>query len=707
MQKHFYSLLMAVFLVIALTLPGKAAKAEASQDDFQYFGEDEAADPNVGGEDFPVPVEEDIPEDPVTNSYDLYTNVSNGEVVVLYETPYADNCYSIPEGTQVFFYGIPDEGCYPADSTWWYVDGEDIERSNPVISYYDENGEFQYFAPQYDSESGWYSFYMQPSSMFITITFLPIQDTPVEPVTNSYGLYPNAINGEVVVLYETADENGYYSVPEGTRVFFYGIPDEGCYLAESTLWYENGEDIERSNPVISYFDENGNLQYFAPLYDDETGWYSFYMQPSDMYINMAFLPIQDTPVEPVTDSYGLYPNTINGEVVVLYETADENGYYSVPEGTRVFFYGIPDEGCYLADSTLWYEDGEDIERSNPVIYYYDEDGNCQFFAPLYDDETGWYSFYMQPGDMYINMAFLPIQDTPENPVIETRYPIQWYASNGELTIVEPFVDEEGYYLAPEGAEVSFSVMPEDGFCYADHINFLVGEEILELPNPLVSYTDDDGIFHYIVPTYDDVTGWYTFTMPDSYVFINVDFTEINPGYFIGRVVAEGGSIEFVPENPESSACEGDIVTVEVTADQGYNLDEVVIFNAATLEDGSIEYIEDSYVDFWKNEDGTYSFVMPANPVQIFANFSKPSNPNSGSNGHGNGWGNGFGWGFGHNYGWGCGYGHGIGYGYGHNNYGYGYGYGYGNYGFGYGYGNSCHSLLGGLVGLLNSWGLFR
>jgi hypothetical protein len=405
--------------------------------------------------------------------------------------------------------------------------------------------------------------------------------------------------------------------------------------------------------------------------------------------------------------YGLRADAVNGEIVVLYETPDEYGWYYIPAGTTVSFYGMPETGYYQAESSLWMVAEGEIELPNPVITYRDADNNFQYIVPTYDETTGWYSFTMPEAETFINISFLPIQDIPEDPV-EALYPINWSAANGEFRLIELNANEEGDYLVTAGTEVSFSVMPEEGFCYADHINFLVGEEILELPNPLVSYTDDDGIFHYIVPTYDDVTGWYTFTMPDSYVFINVDFTEINPGYFIGRVVAEGGSIEFVSENPESSACEGDIVTVEVTADQGYNLDEVVIFNAATLEDGSIEYIEDSYVDFWKNEDGTYSFVMPANPVQIFANFSKPSNPNSGSNGHGNGWGNGFGWGFGHNHGWGYGYGHGIGYGYDHNNYGYGnYGYGYGGYGFGYGYGNSCHSLLGGLVGLLNSWGLFR
>ncbi|MBO7649762.1 MAG: hypothetical protein J6S79_03355 [Lachnospiraceae bacterium] len=525
-----------------------------------------------------------------------------------------------------------------------------------------------------------------------------------------YGLRADAVNGEIVVLYETPDEYGWYYIPAGTTVSFYGMPETGYYQAESSLWMVAEGEIELPNPVITYRDADNNFQYIVPTYDETTGWYSFTMPEAETFINISFYPLQDIPVDPEEVKYGLRTDVFNGEAVVLYETPDEYGWYYIPAGTTVSFYGMPETGYYQAESSLWMVAEGEIELPNPVITYRDADNNFQYIVPTYDETTAWYSFTMPEAETFINISFYPLQDIPVEPV-ESLYNVSGYSSNGELTIVELIPDENGQYYVTEGTEVSFYANPSEGYYQADHINFLVNEDILELPNPLVSYTDDDGVFHYIVPSYDETTGWYTFTMPASYVFINYDFQEIqepDPAYFIGRVVAEGGSIEFVPENPESSACEGDIVTVEVTADQGYNLDEVVIFNAATLEDGSIEYIEDSYVDFWKNEDGTYSFVMPANPVQIFANFSKPSNPNSGSNGHGNGWGNGFGWGFGHNYGWGYGCGHGIGYGYGHNNYGYGnYGYGYGGYGFGYGYGNSCHSLLGGLVGLLNSCGLFR
>ena len=539
---------------------------------------------------------------------------------------------------------------------------------------------------------------------------IPASDE-AQPAPRSYGLRRDAFNGTINVLYQTPDEYGWYYIPEGTQVSFSIMPNEGFYQADHINFVVADGEIEIPNPSLTYRDENNNFQYIVPSYDNTTGWYTFTMPAYETFINAMFYPIQDTPVDPVVETetlYGIYPDAFRGTITIVEQTLNENGIYAVPEGTAVSFYVVPDEGCYLADSVIFLqEDESELAMPNPIVYYYDENGATQYIVPTYDDTTAWYTFTMPAADAFIDATFLTVEDIPDDPVISS-YPINWHAAYGELTLIDYAPDEFGLYIAPEGADVSFYVMPEAGYYQADHIDFIVDGELLALPNPIVSYTDEDGIFRYIVPTFDETTCWYTFTMPDSYVFINVNFTEIEepvlPEYFIGRVPSEGGSIEFVPENPYCSANEGSIITFEATADQGYKLDEVYILNAGTLEDGSIEGIDGSYVEFTKNEDGTYSFEMPANPVQIFAIFNKTSN--SGSTGHGNGWGcgfgNGWGWGFGHNYG------HGNNWGYGH---GFGYGYGYGNsYGHGYGYGNSCHSLIGGIVGFLtscNPWSLFR
>ena len=825
MKNHFYSLLMAIALVIALMLPGQAAKAAEAAPDTPVYVD--------GDENVTTPDDEVIPASdeaqPAPRSYGLRRDAFNGTINVLYQTPDEYGWYYIPEGTQVSFSIMPNEGFYQADHINFVVADGEIEIPNPSLTYRDENNNFQYIVPSYDNTTGWYTFTMPAYETFINAMFYPMQDTPVDPVVETetlYGIYPNAFRGTITIVEQTLNENGIYAVPEGTAVSFYVVPDEGCYLADNVIFLQEDEsELAMPNPVVYYYDENGATQYIVPTYDGTTAWYTFTMPAADAFIDATFLTVEDTPVDdPVSEPlYNVDGYGYNGEITIVEQIPNEYGYYFVPEGTEISFYGTTEEGFVPTDSTTFNTDDGFFTLSNPVVTYRDENGTFCYIVPSYDDNTGWYTFTMPAADALIYMDFLPVENTPEdlyyvnpvpycgqvtiveqvqdengfyrlpegtdvsfyvtpdedcyqaeqihftlgddeelslpNPIVtyldesgDFRYIIPsyddntgWYtftmpgrdvsihvdcypnedspvyetihdiypdAFNGEITIIEQTADENGWYHTSEGTEISFYVMPDEGFYQADSIIFLEDDESeIARPNPLAYYYDANSDCQYIVPSYDETTGWYSFTMPAADVFLMVSFLEIpapEPEHFIGRVPSEGGSIEFVPENPYCSANEGDIVTVEVTADQGYKLDSFYVMNCRTLEDGSVEYIDDSYVDFTKNADGTYSFVMPDNPVQIFAIFNKTSN--SGSTGHGYGWGCGFGngwsWGFGHNYGHGnnWGYGHGIGYGYGYGN---SYGHGYGH---GYGYGNSCHSLIGGIVGFLSScnpWSLFR
>ena len=538
----------------------------------------------------------------------------------------------------------------------------------------------------------------------------------------TYALNTQAFNGEITLIDYAADEFGWYYIPAGTEVSFFISTEIGYYQAPSHLFNVNDQELELSNPVITYLDENKNFCYIVPTFDESNYCFSFTMPAAEAHIAATFLPIQDTPVEPVVNTYPLSADAFNGKIIVLYAEQDEYGWYNIPVGTEVSFYLQADDGFCAADSCNFLVDGEERPLPNPVVSFLNENNEFCYFAPTYDDATGWYSFYMPAFQVFINASFIPEEEIPVEPVVNT-YPLSADAFNGEITVLYAEQDADGYYNIPEGTEVSFYLTADDGFYAADSCNFLVDGEERPLPNPVVSFLNENNEFCYFAPTYDETTGWYSFIMPSCQAFINASFVEMQPEneYFIGRVAYEGGSIEFVPENLNSTAKEGDVVIFEVTADQGYNLDEVVIFNAYTLEDGSIEADQNSPVEFTKNADGTYSFVMPANPVQIFANFSKPSTPNPGNgNGHGNGNGNGHGnghgnnghgngWGYGNNHGnshgigWGCNYGIGYGYGYGYgNSFGYG-SYGYGSYGYGnYGYG----SLLGGIVGILTSFLFF-
>lgn len=701
MKNHFYSLLMAITLVIALMLPGQAAKAAEAAPDTPLYVD--------GDENVTTPDDEVIPASdeaqPAPRSYGLRRDAFNGTINVLYQTPDEYGWYYIPEGTQVSFSIMPNEGFCQADHINFVVAEGEIEIPNPSLTYRDENNNFQYIVPSYDNTTGWYTFTMPAYETFINAMFYPIQGVPVDdPVSEPlYNVDGYGYNGEITIVEQIPNEYGYYFVPEGTEISFYGTTEEGFVPTDSTTFNTDDGFFTLSNPVVTYRDENDTFRYIIPSYDGNTGWYTFTMPAADAFIYMDFLPVEDTPEDPV---YYVNPVPYCGEVTIVEQVQDENGFYRLPEGTDVSFYVTPDEDCYQAEQIHFtLGDDEELSLPNPIVTYLDENGDFRYIIPSYDDNTGWYTFTMPGRDVAIHVDCYPNEDSP---VYETIHDIYPNAFNGEITIFEQTADENGWYHTSEGTEISFYVMPDEGFYQADSIIFLEDDESeIARPNPLAYYYDENGDCQYIVPSYDETTGWYSFTMPAADVFLMVSFLEIpapEPEHFIGRVPSEGGSIEFVPENPYCSANEGDIVTVEVTADQGYKLDSFYVMNCRTLEDGSVEYIDDSYVDFTKNADGTYSFVMPDNPVQIFAIFNKTSN--SGSTGHGYGWGCGFGngwsWGFGHSYG------HGNSWGYGH---GIGYGYGYGNsYGHGYGYGNSCYGLIGGIVGFFtscNPWSLFR
>lgn len=70
---------------------------------------------------------------------------------------------------------------------------------------------------------------------------------------------------------------------------------------------------------------------------------------------------------------------------------------------------------------------------------------------------------------------------------------------------------------------------------------------------------------------------------------------------------ENGTVEI----SRSSAAKGKAVTITVTPDEGYQLDELLILDKNGNE-----------VEYKDNGDGTYSFVMPAGGVEVDASFEK-------------------------------------------------------------------------------------
>lgn len=105
---------------------------------------------------------------------------------------------------------------------------------------------------------------------------------------------------------------------------------------------------------------------------------------------------------------------------------------------------------------------------------------------------------------------------------------------------------------------------------------------------------------------------YTFTMPDGDVDISV--TKAAKTYAVKQAATTNGKLEISP----ATAAEGATVTVKVTPDAGYALKEnglKVTYKDADNNEQTVKVAEGT-------EANTYTFAMPAYPVNVSAEFAK-------------------------------------------------------------------------------------
>lgn len=105
---------------------------------------------------------------------------------------------------------------------------------------------------------------------------------------------------------------------------------------------------------------------------------------------------------------------------------------------------------------------------------------------------------------------------------------------------------------------------------------------------------------------------YTFTMPDGDVTINVEKNAKT--YAVNKAETTNGKLEISP----ATAAEGATVTVKVTPDAGYALKEnglKVTYKDADNNEQTVKVAEGT-------EANTYTFAMPAYPVNVSAEFAK-------------------------------------------------------------------------------------
>ena len=105
---------------------------------------------------------------------------------------------------------------------------------------------------------------------------------------------------------------------------------------------------------------------------------------------------------------------------------------------------------------------------------------------------------------------------------------------------------------------------------------------------------------------------YTFTMPDGDVAISV--TKAAKTYAVKQAATTNGKLEISP----ATAAEGATVTVKVTPDAGYALKENGLKVTYTDADNKEQTVEVKA----GTEANTYTFAMPAYPVNVSAEFVK-------------------------------------------------------------------------------------
>ena len=193
-----------------------------------------------------------------------------------------------------------------------------------------------------------------------------------------------------------------------------------------------------------------------------------------------------------------------------------------------------------------------------------------------------------PGDTYFIMpaenveieAFFKVADSY---VIRVNEDVK-----GEVTVAETAMAEE---------EVTFTVEAAEGY-KVDQVTYSYDKPA-------------GGVFGDTIEADED--GNYTFTMPAADVTINVAYTAID--YDVRVVTADNGTVttdlEVDEETGVATANVYDLVTITVTPDEGYQLvkDSLVVTDEM-----------DTPVEITANEDGTYSFEMPASDVTIEAEF---------------------------------------------------------------------------------------
>ena len=240
------------------------------------------------------------------------------------------------------------------------------------------------------------------------------------------------------------------------------------------------------------------------------------------------------------------------------------------EGQRVYIYAYPDRDFYVRSLTITRTD------NRQTVNYYESSSSDDVFY-----------FDMPASDVTVRAYFT-------DGVYEIATDID---GSGRLTIT----GEDGNVtdVAEEGEEIRITASPSNNYRLGDiYVNYTDSDDEDQVIYPEVEYKNNGNVDYY----------W--FEMPEYDVEIYADFGEGDYVAWIDRSDMENGTIRVSP----NVADEDDTVSIYVTPDTGYQLDELIVED----EDGHD-------VTTSSLASGTrYTFRMPDSDVTVTATFKSRS-----------------------------------------------------------------------------------
>ena len=240
------------------------------------------------------------------------------------------------------------------------------------------------------------------------------------------------------------------------------------------------------------------------------------------------------------------------------------------EGERVYIYAYPDRDFYVRSLTITRTD------NRQTVNYYESSSSDDVFY-----------FDMPASDVTVRAYFT-------DGVYEIATDID---GSGRLTIT----GEDGNVtdVAEEGEEIRITASPSNNYRLGDiYVNYTDSDDEDQVIYPEVEYKNNGNVDYY----------W--FEMPEYDVEIYADFGEGDYVAWIDRSDMENGTIRVSP----NVADEDDTVSIYVTPDTGYQLDELIVED----EDGHD-------VTTTSLASGTrYTFRMPDSDVTVTATFKSRS-----------------------------------------------------------------------------------